>query len=244
MYVWDSTDASSSATVVWPGSNRDDAAYGEIMKDSSIAALGQMGGNYCQISAMDPGESRSRLMAGWIEGARRVPVPAGALLLWSSRTMHQGWAGGARLAQPLCWEPASRCASRGVGVVKRRKMRLSALALPSTHWASLGEAHSMAVEDNVVMPTDAADAEAPEDVRLPLRGHLRAVGLAPDVHDSREEELREKFRWKFHPDTDDDDELAAALVDETSKMCCECKLVWLSHQRQECIAWYPFGCAT
>ena len=30
------------------------------------------------------------------------------LLLWDSRTVHQGWRGGPRLAQPICWEPRER----------------------------------------------------------------------------------------------------------------------------------------
>ena len=30
------------------------------------------------------------------------------LLLWDSRTVHQGWRGGPRLAMPICWEPRHR----------------------------------------------------------------------------------------------------------------------------------------
>merc|ERR1712014_317992 len=76
---------------------------------------------------------------GWETGARRIPVPAGGLLLWTSRTTHQGWSGGPRLAQPVCWEPRARRDE----IARERKFRLAALGLPSTHWASLALPHEL-----------------------------------------------------------------------------------------------------
>merc|ERR1719410_1203790 len=81
----------------------------------------------------------ARLIEGWHHSARRVPVPAGSLFLWSSRTVHQGWSGGPRLAQPVCWEPVDRRDERS----RERKLKMAALGLPSTHWGSLGIPHML-----------------------------------------------------------------------------------------------------
>jgi hypothetical protein len=71
-----------------------------------------------------------------------VPVPAGALLLWNSRTIHQGWAPGPRLAQPVCWEPKAR-RSRDALI---RKAVCCIHGYPTTHWAALGFYHDFIVE--------------------------------------------------------------------------------------------------
>eukprot|EP00415_Alexandrium_ostenfeldii_P002779 UN2779 len=88
---------------------------------------------------MQPGDDRDRLIRGWADHARRVPMPAGGLLLWNSKLFHQSWIGGPRIAQPLCWEPRSRRDEDA----RERKLRLAALGLPSTHWASLGFPHTL-----------------------------------------------------------------------------------------------------
>ena len=75
--------------------------------------------------------TQGRLLPDWTLQAKRVPVPAGALLIWDSRLVHQGWRGGPRLAQPICWEPRARRSEEAL----ERKARLTALGLPSTHWA-------------------------------------------------------------------------------------------------------------
>merc|ERR1719433_2147764 len=93
---------------------------------------------------MEPGAARERLVHGWEEHSRRVPVPAGALLLFTSRTTHQGWSGGPRLAQPVCWEPRARRDE----AMRERKLRLAALGLPSTHWASLALPHELLTADH------------------------------------------------------------------------------------------------
>jgi len=46
---------------------------------------------------------------------------------------------GPRLAMPVCWEPRERRTLE----VFHRKLRLAALGLPSTHWASLGRQHNL-----------------------------------------------------------------------------------------------------
>ncbi len=42
------------------------------------------------IQNMTNGEGKDALMKGWMEHSRRIPVPAGGLLVWNSRTTHQG----------------------------------------------------------------------------------------------------------------------------------------------------------
>merc|ERR1712070_32019 len=51
------------------------------------------------------GPRRQAFIDEAVSKTRRVPCPAGSLLLWDSRTIHQGWSGGSRLAQPICLEP-------------------------------------------------------------------------------------------------------------------------------------------
>jgi hypothetical protein len=138
LYVWPSSAPGASTTVVWSDSK--DVPYAQLMADANIAATGRMGAHYSQVSAMRDKASSSSLLAGFIAGARRVRVPAGGLLLWSSRTMHQGHSGGARLAVPVCWEPAERRSA----AARLRKGRLVASGLPSTHWASLAYQHELA----------------------------------------------------------------------------------------------------
>merc|ERR1719442_225689 len=121
---------------------------------------------------MSPGDPTARLRAGWCAAARRAPVPAGGLLLWNSRTVHQGWRGGPRLAQPVCWEPASRRPA----AARERKLRMAALGLPSTHWASLGLPHSLLGAG----PRPDQASKAAKDkagIALPLKASLEPVTL-------------------------------------------------------------------
>merc|ERR1712072_1157704 len=83
---------------------------------------------------------REELTAEAVAGSRRVPCPAGSLLLWDSRTMHQGWAGGPRLAQPVCWEPRSRRDQQA----RLRKLYCCATGVPTSHSSSEGRVHGMA----------------------------------------------------------------------------------------------------
>merc|ERR1712176_1741267 len=57
--------------------------------------------------------------------------------------------GGPRLAQPVCWEPVDRRSQAAL----ERKLRLAALGLPSTHWASLGIPHYL-VKPTFWKPTE------------------------------------------------------------------------------------------
>jgi len=130
LYVWPSTDEAASTTVVWTGSHKD--VFDRVMQQDDMQRQGRKGIHFAQLREPD-------LIAGWHKAARRVPVPAGGLLLWSSRTVHQGWSAGPRLAQPICWEPEDRRSEEAMW----RKFRMAVLGFPSTHWASLGYRHQM-----------------------------------------------------------------------------------------------------
>lgn len=132
LYIWPSTAEKASTTVVWPKSHSQ--VHAEMMSDSNCPC----DTHFVQIARLSEALQK-KLLPIWRSEARRVPVPAGGLLLWNSRTVHQGWSGGPRLAHPICWEPRSRRDEAAL----ERKMRLCALGLPSTHWASLGLPHSM-----------------------------------------------------------------------------------------------------
>lgn len=71
---------------------------------------------------------------------RRVRMPAGAMLLFSSRTTHQGWSEGERLAVPVCWEPKEHRSDEAL----ERKKKAVLTGVSTTHWASLGITHPMA----------------------------------------------------------------------------------------------------
>lgn len=176
LYVWSSDDSSHrSTTVIWPGSHK--APYSDYMGDPKLRArIAEGKPHFSLISAMEAGAARDRLIRGWTAHGRRMPVPAGALLLWTSRTTHQGWSGGPRLAQPVCWEP--RC--RRDELMRERKLRLTALGLPSTHWASLALPHELSTLQRP-KSQEAVEAADHEKVRFPLRFSIRSQALTPDA---------------------------------------------------------------
>merc|ERR1719272_2562631 len=121
------------------------------MSDPTMVKRGCKGNHFSQIGTLSNKDLASSLEEQWRTGAGRVPVSSGGLFLWSSRTLHQGWSGGPRLAQPVCWEPAGRRDNAALD----RKLQLAALGLPSTHWGSLGIPHHL-VRPEACKPTAAA----------------------------------------------------------------------------------------
>ena len=188
VYVWDAQSPRASTTVVWPGSHRE--PFDALMSDAQIAARGHSSTHFSMLGQMQPGPDAEALMAGWRAGARRVPVPAGAMLLWSSRTVHQGWSGGPRLAQPVCWEPRRR---RSFGA-QERKCPLACLGLPSTHWASLGKPHTALQSAPRLDPPTAAH-KGSGGVVLPLRSSLTPVTLVEGVGIEEVWALLGEFDW-------------------------------------------------
>lgn len=136
LYLWSSEDPRSSTTVVWPGSHKAEI-YGRYKDDSASPRFVENGRHFSRLLDIRDAAARKDMYEGWLKNARRVTVPAGGLVIWSSKVTHQGWAGGPRLAQTICWEPRERRSEQA----RRRKMLLAALGLPSTHSASLGKPH-------------------------------------------------------------------------------------------------------
>mmetsp|Transcript_158091 Transcript_158091/g.279137 ORF Transcript_158091/g.279137 Transcript_158091/m.279137 type:complete len:390 (+) Transcript_158091:67-1236(+) len=143
LYLWHSAGEDRSTTVIWPGSHKQDGTYGRLIEDPSSKAKGSLRnaygipfGHYIELNQLEA-EGSKELVDEALNGARRVPVPRGALLLWSSRAVHQGWAGGPRLAVPICWEPKDRVSPEA----RQRKMFMAAAGFPSTHSPSEALVH-------------------------------------------------------------------------------------------------------
>jgi len=158
------------------------------MRDFTMLKRGEKGKHFSRIiEDLKSEELSQRLSDRWRRESRRVTAPAGSLLLWSSRTLHQGWSGGPRLAQPVCWEPVGRRSDRAF----EKKLRLAALGLPSTHWASLGIPHTLVAPK----PSPPSIARKTEDgIALPLKSTLSPATLREGV--------RVEDMWKLLESTD------------------------------------------
>ena len=183
LYCWSSESERASTTVVWPGSHLEPC-------DQIQASVDNGGHHFSMIGNVTDPAARAALLEGWTAGARRVPVPAGALLVWSSRTSHQGWSGGPRLAHPLCWEPKGRRSA----AARDRKMRLAAVGLPTTHWASQGIPHGRP-PCFPQPPTAARPGRGGQTVQLPMRSSLRPVTLRDGVELEQAWSLVGGSRW-------------------------------------------------
>jgi hypothetical protein len=182
--LWDSCDDGAATTVVWPGSH--EGVFAALSRHAAPAVPHHhvtLDALHCRLPADgDDSEAAAAARArraGWyrerfLDEGRRVPLRAGSLLLWDSRTVHQGWSPGERLAIPVCLEPRARRPPQAL----RRKMRLAATGLPSTHWASLGEQHPNVDEARLfrAAPATLRDGRC---TRLPASAPLRSAALQP-----------------------------------------------------------------
>jgi len=141
LYAWPCRqEDESTATVVWPRSYQEGNArcpYAQFMDDMHAKRLGKSGTHYTQLVGMAKETKRAALKKQFEREARRIPVPAGGLLLWNSKTVHTGAQRGPRLAQAVCLEPEQRRSAHE----RLAKLRMAALGLPSMHWASHGIQH-------------------------------------------------------------------------------------------------------
>eukprot|EP01063_Lacrimia_lanifica_P018207 TRINITY_DN25145_c0_g1_i1.p1 TRINITY_DN25145_c0_g1~~TRINITY_DN25145_c0_g1_i1.p1 ORF type:complete len:460 (+),score=149.47 TRINITY_DN25145_c0_g1_i1:52-1431(+) len=173
LYTWDATRDTAATTVIWPGSHTD--VFRSLQDDAAESGARS---HFVLHSKVRDKTLRKALADGSNARARRVPVPAGALLVWDSRTSHQGWAGGERLAMPVCWESK---AWRSEGA-RRRKLWLAATGLPSNHWATLGKVHT---SQTALMDTTSAATPPHEQVGLadellfPCYGSIVPYGVDP-----------------------------------------------------------------
>lgn len=120
MYLWPG-DRYSSTTVVWPGSHK--AVYQQLMGTRCFSH------HFCRLPSAQNDE--------FVSHAVRVAVPAGGMIVWNSKLIHQGWNIGPRLAVPICMEPKKRRSSDAL----LSKKEACFYGYPTTHWASLGIWH-------------------------------------------------------------------------------------------------------
>lgn len=140
LYVWPSTEERSSTTALFPGSHTD--VFDLLMSDGAAKSKGsrEHGSQSVQVNSLWDCHEREALAEAACRCTKRVPCPAGSLLLWDSRTLHQGWAGGPRLAQPVCWEPRDRRDA----AARLRKLYYCAAGVATSHSPSEGRLHGMA----------------------------------------------------------------------------------------------------
>lgn len=134
LYVWDSTEANTSNTIVIPKSHKNE--YNEL-----LAAIPESmyDGHSLYLSNIPDRVDAKMLYEKWDTKSRRIPVPAGGLLIFNSKTIHQGYQSGYRLAQTICWEP-KECRSQDA---LKKKMEACHMGIATTHWASLGIHHGV-----------------------------------------------------------------------------------------------------
>eukprot|EP00331_Platyophrya_macrostoma_P013717 CAMPEP_0176417446 /NCGR_PEP_ID=MMETSP0127-20121128/6896_1 /TAXON_ID=938130 /ORGANISM="Platyophrya macrostoma, Strain WH" /LENGTH=207 /DNA_ID=CAMNT_0017797613 /DNA_START=165 /DNA_END=788 /DNA_ORIENTATION=+ len=128
VYVW-ASDENSSTTVVLPEShgrffNRFTSDLAERLKRSKH--------HYVSL----PMSYRRE----FLRSAVRVQIPAGGMIVWNSRCVHQGWNIGPRLALPVCMQPSNERSCEAL----ERKVEAVVTGCPTTHWATLGYFHGSA----------------------------------------------------------------------------------------------------
>lgn len=184
LYVWSSEDERASTTVIWPGSHQ--GVYQRIMQDPTAVKRGRhIGGQSVRLSQLTSDYLRQQLIDEAMAASRRVPCPAGSLLLWDSRTIHQGWAGGPRLAQPVCWEPRER--REGDQDALGRKISMCVAGVPSSHSSAEARVHGMAPRSKPCDVIEGYDMPA-------IKAHVRPFCVAEDK--KREWEAAQKSLWK------------------------------------------------
>ena len=176
LYTWPSEDEESSTAVVWPGSHK-------VVNDRLQAAYTKgfcPPKNHLVHLKIPCEETRKDLVEGALQHARRIPMPAGALLIMSSKVSHQGWCVGRRLCALMCWEKKAWRAHDAY----RRKMWLCANGIQSNHWASLGVIFTSQPDLLTEMSpsSDAAyEADGEHSLRMPLYPSIVPFTVRPDA---------------------------------------------------------------
>jgi hypothetical protein len=152
-------------TVIMPGSHK------SIWPLLDVAAV-----NYKKYKHFTPIKimADNRINAQYLYEAKRIPLPAGSLIIWNSKTIHQGWNGGQRLAMPVCWEPKALRSKQAYN----RKLRIVCSGLATTHWASFGYQHDW--PDNLPNAPSVGNGNLFK-VELPVIGKIRPHALKQDV---------------------------------------------------------------
>lgn len=211
LYVWGSESRRSSTTVVWPGSHRPEIYDSIIMTDEHAKHKGKNWfGQLIKLNLLKSEEGKA-LHARAVSEARRIPMPPGSLLLWDSRLTHQGWSGGPRLAQPICWEPKER---RGEDAL-RRKLWMCATGSPSSHSSTEGRVHPLAPKTPRLKFVGGGAEGA---YALPLTSTIVPYGVRPNAVEEWRGMQEALWCSKGHDKADkaDGDAIRAILRDEVA----------------------------
>jgi hypothetical protein len=133
LYIDSATTEGTSNTVVYPCSHTDE--YIRMM--TSIPDELHDTNHTIHISAIPDDDIRNELIDKWNKKCRRIPVPAGSILIFNSKLIHQGYPAGTRLVQPICWEQKVYRHEKAY----RQKLQACLYGYGTTHWASLGLIH-------------------------------------------------------------------------------------------------------
>eukprot|EP00754_Rhynchopus_humris_P007237 Rhum_TRINITY_DN13383_c0_g1::Rhum_TRINITY_DN13383_c0_g1_i1::g.59616::m.59616 len=170
LYTWGSEGEDASTTVVWPGSHK--AVRDAIATDPVCV---QTTGHFVtHMKLTEP--LRSRIIQGGLEQARRVPVPAGSLLLFNSYLSHQGWAAGPRLAACVCWEKKEHRRQDALS----RKAWMCTTGMPSAHSAVDAKVHT-SQQEMITSVTKASASAAFSRMQLPLYPSLPPYGVREEA---------------------------------------------------------------
>jgi hypothetical protein len=175
LYVLDSTKPNSTNTVVLPMSW--DKEY-HTLKNNSV----HTGKHSFYISEMTDAKTKKELMDYFIKNARRVQVPAGGLLIFNSRTIHQGFPSGYRFAQPISWEPKTYRSDSAL----KSKLKCIHGGLATMHWASLGMPHGA----SFIKPKQPYYSDDVRQCILPMK-KIKPFPIIKDIHDYESKSTRE-----------------------------------------------------
>lgn len=134
LYASDGSLSTSAQTVVWPGSHKPEI-YERL---HAHAPPSNSNDHSLYIDRITDRDVMTEFYEGWCTNARRIPVPPGALFIFNSMTIHQGYnGGGSRLAYPISWEPKLYRSEEAL----KSKLVAILMGIATTHWASLGWHH-------------------------------------------------------------------------------------------------------
>ena len=190
LYVWDSTKHNTSNTVVWPKSWKNE--YHTLLEGAQPLNMGTTMAHGIYVKEIADSTLKEKMFNDWKKHSRRVQVPAGALLIFNSRTIHQGYPSGTRLAQTLSWEP--KRFRREDALI--RKVQAMHMGIGTTHWASLGIHHGASFMKSYKPP---AYSDRHHNCVIPMK-QIPSVAVTEQIRwckDKKHSELMEKVKEEY-----------------------------------------------
>lgn len=135
--ITDGTHEDTSGTVLLPKSHVE--FYDRLMQELPNEYKTNHT-HFAKISSLSAQSSFfNEIYQAWNANSRRIPLKAGSVLIFNSKLLHQGYSNGRRLSQTVCWEKKSLRTDEAL----HNKILAVVLGIPTTHWASLGQHHSV-----------------------------------------------------------------------------------------------------